>query len=105
MRQRWLELIASVLTLVSAPYEWNSHSLNAPLPILVDASYRQSFEKWRSDLIEDRKENWLPLAGLFWLKAGDNTFGTDNANSIVLPQGSAPARGGVFTLEGKDVNV
>jgi len=103
MRQRWLELIASVLTLITASYEWNSHSLNVSLPILVDASYRQSFEKWKSDLIEDRKENWLPLAGLFWLKAGDNTFGTVPGNDVVFPSG--PKRAGVFTRNGKQVVV
>jgi uncharacterized protein len=103
MRQRWLELIASVLTLVTASYEWNFHRLNAPLPMLVDASYRQSFEKWKSDLFEDRKKNWLPLAGLFWLKAGDNTFGAVPGNDLVFPKG--PKRAGVFRRNGKQVVV
>ena len=82
-----------------------SRAALAQRPPAVDPAYEASFDKWKADLVEDLKQNWLPLVGLFWLKAGDNTFGTDNANSIVLPQASAPARGGVFTLEGKDVNV
>src|SRR5215510_8822472 len=41
-----------------------------------DAAYLQSFEKWKADLIADRKARWLPLAGLFWLKPGANTFGS-----------------------------
>src|SRR5579862_7493994 len=40
-----------------------------------DAAYLQSFEKWKSELVEDLKQNWLVLAGLFWLKPGANTFG------------------------------
>src|SRR5436190_24399547 len=34
-----------------------------------DAAYVQSFEKWRAELVDGRKQQWLPLAGLFWLKA------------------------------------
>jgi uncharacterized protein (DUF1684 family) len=74
---------------------------------LPDAAYRQSFEQWKTELIEDLKQNWLPLAGLFWLKAGENSFGTDPGNAIVLPPGSAPAQAGSFVLEdkGNDVTI
>jgi uncharacterized protein len=71
----------------------------------VDAAYQQSFEKWKADLVEDLKENWLPLAGLFWLKPGANSFGTDTKNSIVLPEHSAPANAGEFDLQGNEVTV
>jgi hypothetical protein len=37
-------------------------------------------------LIQDRKQNWLALAGLFWLKEGENTFGTDPDKAIVFPK-------------------
>jgi uncharacterized protein (DUF1684 family) len=70
-----------------------------------DAAYRASFEKWKSELIDDLKQNWLPLAGLFWLKPGPNSFGTDKTNDIVLPAGSAPARAGSFELQGETVTV
>ena len=71
----------------------------------VDAAYQQSFDKWKADLVEDLKENWLPLAGLFWLKPGANSFGTDAKNSIVLPEHSAPANAGEFDLQGNEVTV
>jgi uncharacterized protein (DUF1684 family) len=70
-----------------------------------DAAYRRSFEQWKTELIEDLKQNWLPLAGLFWLKAGENSFGTDPGNAIVLPPGSAPAQAGSFVLEGNGHDV
>src|SRR6266567_4920030 len=68
-----------------------------------DAAYVQSFEKWKAELIDDLKQNWLPLAGLFWLKPGANTFGSASDNAIVLPSG--PPHAGVFTLQGDEVSV
>lgn len=75
----------------------------APAPETPDAAYVQSFEKWKAEQTEDLKENWLSLAGLFWLRPGVNTFGTDSSNAIVFPKG--PAHAGEFDLEGKDVTV
>ncbi len=68
-----------------------------------DAEYLQSFNKWKADLVEDLKQNWLVLAGLFWLKPGENTFGRAEDNSIVMPSG--PAHAGTFILQGNDVSV
>jgi uncharacterized protein (DUF1684 family) len=67
----------------------------------VDANYQESFDKWKSELVEDLKQEWLPLAGLFWLKPGENSFGTDPKNAIVFPKG--PAQAGSFTLQGNSV--
>lgn len=72
-----------------------------PDPASVDAAYQQSFDKWKSELTEDLKQEWLPLAGLFWLKPGENSFGTDPKNAIVFPKG--PVQAGSFNLEGKNV--
>ncbi len=68
-----------------------------------DAAYLQSFEKWKGELVDDLKQNWLVLAGLFWLKPGANTFGSAADNAIVLPSG--PAHAGVFQLRGDAVSV
>jgi uncharacterized protein (DUF1684 family) len=77
--------------------------LGAALPDAPDAAYVQSFEKWKADQTADLKENWLSLAGLFWLKPGVNRFGTDASNQIVFPKG--PAHAGEFDLVGKDVTL
>jgi hypothetical protein len=61
----------------------------------------QSFEKWKAEMVDDLKQRWLVLAGLFWLKPGANTFGSAEDNAIVLPSG--PAHAGSFVL--KDANV
>jgi len=68
-----------------------------------DAAYLQSFEKWKAELVDGLKQNWLPLAGLFWLKPGANTFGSANDNAVVLPSG--PAHAGVFQLQGDEISV
>jgi uncharacterized protein len=62
-----------------------------------DAAYLQSFDKWKAELIQDLKQRWLVLVGLFWLKSGDNTFGTATDNAIVLPSG--PEHAGIFQLK------
>ena len=72
-------------------------------PAVVDPAYQQSFEKWKGDLVEDLKQEWLPLAGLFWLKPGENSFGADAKNAIVFPKG--PAHAGSFTLQDQVVTV
>jgi uncharacterized protein len=68
-----------------------------------DPAYVQSFEKWKAEQTADLKQNWLSLAGLFWLKPGANTFGSDAGNAFVFPKG--PAHAGEFDLSGKDVTV
>jgi uncharacterized protein (DUF1684 family) len=75
---------------------------NAPI---IDPAYQASVEKWKAEMAEDLKQNWLPLAGLFWLKPGDNTFGSASSNALVFPANSAPAKGGAFVLQGKEVTV
>ena len=72
---------------------------------VLDQDYRQSFEKWKTDLVEDRRQNWLTLVGLFWLKPGENTFGSDPGNALVLPAGSVPSKAGWFDLQGKNVSI
>jgi len=74
-----------------------------PSTASVDPAYQQSFEKWKGEMVDVLKEEWLPLAGLFWLKPGENSFGTDPKNAIVFPKG--PAHAGLFTLQGKTVTV
>ena len=90
---RWPIAIALVALFSS----WSS-SLQPP-----DAAYQKDFEKWKAELVDDLKQNWIPLAGLFWLKPGDSFFGTDSNNPVVLPSG--PAKAGKFVRQGDEVIV
>ena len=82
-------------------------AISAPLTTRaqVDAVYQREVEKFRAEEIKDLKSNWLVLAGLFWLKPGANSFGTAASNVIVLPAGTAPAKAGVFELNGDEVTL
>ncbi|MCF8225779.1 MAG: DUF1684 domain-containing protein [Bacteroidales bacterium] len=63
-------------------------------------TYMSEHEEWEKNRISRlRSENgWLNLAGLFWLRQGENTFGSDPSNSIVFPE-KFPAYGGSIILE------
>ena len=94
-----------IITLAIAAMQFAALALadKNPSPAAPDAAYIQSFDKWKAELVDDLKTNWLSLAGLFWLKPGENSFGTDAGNAIVFPKG--PAHAGVFELQGTDVTV
>lgn len=64
------------------------------------ASYVASVEKWQQERLEGLKgkDGWLNLAGIYWLKDGIQTFGSDSANDIVFPA-KAPAFMGTLSLK------
>lgn len=66
-----------------------------------DSEYIISVKAFHSQRIERLKQpdGWLSLTGLFWLKEGENSFGSDESNDIVFPNKSASAKLGVFVLE------
>ncbi|MBI2680544.1 MAG: DUF1684 domain-containing protein [Candidatus Solibacter usitatus] len=71
--------------------------------LLADPGYQSQMVNWRRNYETGlKKENgWLAVTGLFWLKDGQNRFGSAAANEIRLPSG-APAQAGSFELhEGK----
>ncbi len=71
----------------------------------VSSDYQKEFDKFKTELIASRKNNWIPLVGLFWLKDGPNSFGSDAANAIILPAGKIAAHAGTFTLQNGNVTI
>lgn len=71
------------------------------------SSYGDEIRAWRERRVERlRADNgWLTVAGLFWLRDGDNTFGCDPKNTIVLPARSAADFAGVFVHHGDATTV
>jgi uncharacterized protein (DUF1684 family) len=67
----------------------------------ADDPHTRDIEGWRKQRVArlNADDGWLVVAGLFWLKPGDNSFGSDPKGAVVLP--GAPARAGVLRLEGK----
>src|SRR5664280_570755 len=64
--------------------------------------YRALVEQWRQQRESALKADggWLTVTGLFWLKEGVNTIGSDPADDIQLPDGS-PAHLGLLKLQGQ----
>lgn len=68
---------------------------------LAASDYRASMESWRADSERKLKapDGWLSVAGLFWLKEGENRIGSDPSLPIVLPPKRSPALVGAFDLK------
>ena len=59
-----------------------------------DPAWEAAVAAWKQTRFErlQRPDGWLTLVGLGWLKAGDNSIGSDPKSAVVLPAGKAPAR-------------
>lgn len=65
------------------------------------AEYLKGIQEWHNKRIENLKRDngWLNLAGLYWLKEGENKFGSDKSNDIVFPKEKAPLFIGTILLK------
>lgn len=75
-----------------------SASCSRPPKQFDQQAYAKEIEQWRAKRLASltSESGWLTLIGLFWLKEGRNTFGSDAANDIVVPK--VPPRAGDFVL-------
>jgi uncharacterized protein len=71
-----------------------------PKSQIDQAAYAQELSQWQEKRWADLKSDtgWLTLVGLFWLKEGENKFGSDAANDIALPNKQLGTHAGVFVL-------
>lgn len=62
--------------------------------------YTKTIEQFRAHRQEEiaGKNGWITLAGLFWLKDGDNRVGVDESFEVALPA-SAPKRAGAIVVK------
>jgi uncharacterized protein (DUF1684 family) len=72
-----------------------------------DTLYYKEIEAWRNRRLMrlTSEDGWLTLVGLFWLKEGENTLGSDPSNNIVLSQGKAPRFIGSLWLDRGEVRL
>lgn len=86
-------LLACVLGLVLGACSRPAHRIDPD-------TFAKESEQWRSERLANltSETGWLTLIGLFWLKDGRNSFGSDAGNDIVLPKGKVPDRAGAFAL-------
>jgi uncharacterized protein (DUF1684 family) len=73
---------------------------------MANEEYITSVKKWRQEVNNNlRRENgWLALAGLFWLRRGENIIGSSPDSDIRLPA-RAPRRIGTFEFDGNNVTL
>ena len=83
---RYLLLLTLVATVASAQGAYDEAALNA---------FHAEREK---ALLADN--GWFTVAGLHFLNPGDNKFGSDPLNDIVLEFGDVPKQAGVITMNG-----
>jgi uncharacterized protein (DUF1684 family) len=95
---------ALLLSAACAKVEEPAKSQPTPTPAVAAAtpaaSYEQELEQWKAKRLAGLKseDGWLTLIGLFWLKEGENRFGSDPTGQIVLPDGKAPQHAGTLRL-------
>lgn len=65
-------------------------------------SYHETIKAWKAARLKELKsENgWLNLAGLFWLNAGKQEFGSGGADAIRFPIPSFPSAVGYYERKG-----
>jgi uncharacterized protein (DUF1684 family) len=72
--------------------------------ILEDTeAYISSIEQWKGDRLESLKgkDGWLNLAGIYWLKEGEQTLGSHPSNDHVFPEKAAPFLGTLIYEKGR----
>ena len=70
-----------------------------------EAGYVAEIKAWQQKRLQGlkNKNGWLSLAGLFWLKQGKNTFGSDKGNDLVITDVKTPDQIGTFFWEKDEV--
>jgi len=70
--------------------------------VAQDPAYLKKVEAWRATHEADYRRDYVPLAGLFFLKPGGNTAGSAKGSAVALPS-RVPAEIGRFVYERDDV--
>jgi uncharacterized protein (DUF1684 family) len=93
-----LFLVAAVLSSSACRHATQSSS---PATAFDASAHKSEIQKWQNNRLTSltKDDGWLTLVGLFWLNEGENKFGSDAANPIVLPKDKAPRLAGSLWLE------
>ena len=64
-------------------------------------AYRREIEQWKDKRLTRLTSDtgWLTLCGLYWLKEGENSVGSDSTSDVILPSGKAPGKVGTILSE------
>lgn len=89
-------MLKTVAVLATLALTFGSMSMDAQTAI--DPTYVKAVEGWRAKHEADYTREYVPLAGLFFLKPGASTAGSASGNDVQLPR-RVPASVGLFVLE------
>jgi hypothetical protein len=67
-------------------------------------SHKQEIQEWQKTRLArlTKDDGWLTLVGLFWLKEGENSVGSNSMCVVVLPENKTPSRvGSIWLANGK----
>lgn len=67
-----------------------------------EADYIKFIQEWQASRLERLKSEsgWLNLVGLYWLKEGQNPFGSNEANNIIFPENAPDFIGTIILYKG-----
>jgi len=70
-------------------------------------TYAKEIEQWHQERWKElnNESGWLTVIGLFWLKEGENKFGSDPDNDIILPKEKVAGHAGTLSLHNGFVRI
>lgn len=79
----------------------------SPVLPLSSSDYIDSIVTWQQDRAKEltSPDGWLALAGRYWLKEGEQSFGSDRSNQIIFPRGTCPDTIGYILLRDNQVSI
>jgi uncharacterized protein (DUF1684 family) len=104
---RRLSAVVSAVVLLGSLRPAAAETAKTPVNANVKPDYQHEIAAWRQDRDKGLRaeDGWLTLVGLYWLDEGENPFGSDARNKVILPEGKGPAVAGTLVRHGKEVQV
>ncbi len=86
-----------------------ARSAAQPMPLAtpqVGSNFQNEIISWRAQRLKEltKEDGWLSVAGLYWLKPGNNIAGSGPNSVVVFPRGKSPEVAGTFTLQNSRVS-
>lgn len=91
---------AGVMLALSFCLALSSCTSKKPKSQIDPNTYAKEIEQWHQERWKElnNESGWLTLIGLFWLKEGENKFGSEADNDIILPKEKVAGHAGTFSL-------